>query len=197
MLEIKVVLIVLIAFATAAYSILLDDGTTQLSSEHQKIFGGYLADEGQFPYQASLRINFTRTWEHNCGGSIITNRFIVSAAHCFPTSLLGSLDRFQIVVGAHNRTGDGVEFGVEKIFIHPGWNSSIIIHDIGLVFVNREIQYSVTIQPVEVSRQFVNTSYRAVTSGWGRTLVNTDIGPSIFCYDKKLIICTCRILQQR
>lgn len=79
------------------------------------------------------------------------------------------------MLGAHNRSGDGVEFGVEKIFLHPGWNSSIIIHDIGLVFVDREIQYTVTIQPVEVSRQFINTSYRAVTSGWGRTLVSTHI----------------------
>lgn len=43
-----------------------------------RIVNGLDASQGQFPYQISLRKNSM----HHCGGSIITNRFILTAAHC-------------------------------------------------------------------------------------------------------------------
>lgn len=51
-----------------------------------RIVGGSTARPGQFPYMVSIRgparANGTSIWRHRCGGSIISNSWILSAAQC-------------------------------------------------------------------------------------------------------------------
>jgi trypsin len=48
-----------------------------------RIVGGELADIKNLPYQASIQLNFYRNFYHICGGSILNENTIISAAHCF------------------------------------------------------------------------------------------------------------------
>lgn len=63
-----------------------NESTSETTNEFTKvetfIAGGNLADEKQFPYQAGLNIETKVgqfTW---CGGSLISNRWILTAGHC-------------------------------------------------------------------------------------------------------------------
>ncbi|OCT59128.1 hypothetical protein XELAEV_18001617mg [Xenopus laevis] len=46
----------------------------------RRIMGGQDSQEGRWPWQVSLR----RNGKHFCGGTLISNLWVVSAAHCFP-----------------------------------------------------------------------------------------------------------------
>ena len=65
---------------TAAYLLLLIVLVGRASSNpaHSRVLGGNDAVSKQFPHQISLR----RDHSHVCGGSIISNRYILTAAHC-------------------------------------------------------------------------------------------------------------------
>src|SRR5262245_461183 len=80
----------------------------------QMIVGGQPAEEGKYPWQVRLyssmqdQIGF-------CGGSIISNRWILTAGHCV-------LDSEAVVVGygSNDRTKT-TKIASEKIIVHPAY----------------------------------------------------------------------------
>lgn len=78
------------------------------------IVGGNDAATGQFPYMVSLRYVGTPA-NHGCGGGIINQRWILTAAHC----LIGIQDTQVICSVGSNRLTGGTLYQSSRIVRHP------------------------------------------------------------------------------
>ncbi|KAG8283315.1 serine-type endopeptidase activity protein [Homalodisca vitripennis] len=152
-----------------------------LSSEtvfEKRIVNGDPAELGTYPWMAAL--GFTRgsarfpAWA--CGGSLISDQYVLTAAHCLDPTLtygfklsvvrLGDLD-----LNSTNDNAYPIDVGVEKTIIHPGFNNSIKTNDIGLVKLDRKVEFTDLLKPICTpspefkTNMFVNSP--SVVAGWG------------------------------
>lgn len=146
----------------------------------ERIVGGEVARRGQFPYQVSLRsarsvldpaTNETVTrYFHFCGGSVLSHRWIITAAHCTAAAeVRGTV----IVVGAHHIHNDGIRYPIETIVNHPEFGD-ILKNDISLIRTKWAIQFNARVQPIAITRRNIDGSSSAIVSGWGKTQVSKD-----------------------
>uniref|UniRef100_A0A8C3FFR0 Peptidase S1 domain-containing protein n=1 Tax=Chrysemys picta bellii TaxID=8478 RepID=A0A8C3FFR0_CHRPI len=130
------------------------------------IIGGHDAQEGQWPWQVSVQVNGA----HICGGSLISDQWVVSAAHCFNPSVPYS--QYRLVLGAHQLlkpSPNQVLSEVQEIIPHPSYNSVSKVADIALVRLKKPVKSTKFIWPISLpgaSRQFPEKKKCWVT-GWG------------------------------
>ncbi|XP_023341783.1 venom serine protease [Eurytemora carolleeae] len=97
-----------------------------LPNDNGKIVGGLETEVNEYPWMAFLRFKTASVQAFFCGGSLISSRWVVTAAHCSQKAP-GDVE---VRLGEHDRTSTSesqitINVGVEKIFNHPGYTSGI------------------------------------------------------------------------
>ena len=106
----------------------------QSSSQMGRVIGGGLASPGFFRYQVSLQI----MGQHFCGGSIISETYVITAAHC-PQGFNWS--QIKVLVGTVDLTNrSGQYIGVYTIIIHPNYNDRDLTNDIALIKLSQSLR---------------------------------------------------------
>lgn len=141
-----------------------------------RIFNGYGATKGQFPYQASLRSKHNN--KHNCGAAILNNRFLLTAAHCCLYSY-SKPAYVSVVVGSLHRSIGGIAMDVDKITLHEAFEPSIGQNDIALIRTAKQIKFNNQIQPIALPSENVIGGKPLIASGWGE---DGDSGYNILQY---------------
>ncbi|XP_068623296.1 collagenase-like [Battus philenor] len=137
-----------------------------------RIVSGWEAEEGQIPYQLSLRMVDAMGGINACGGTIIHPEWGLTAAHCTAT-------RITVVIrtGTVNLTRPADIFDTTTYYNHPLYMEEVPwhvqTHDIGLVKFNRVLKFSALVQPIRLQSSLdKNKNYEGIrlqASGWGRT----------------------------
>ncbi|GLV36631.1 Spatzle-Processing Enzyme [Carabus blaptoides fortunei] len=159
-------------------------------SNSDRIIGGIDANIGQFPWLARLgyaNLKFDpNNIEYNCGGSLITECWVLSAAHCV-TELSDSVYMAAIRLGEHN-THTPVDcsysvcadltqdFRPSRILIPQSYGKSPYRHDISLIKLHKPARITRWVQPIclpvgdLLKKHYIGA--RAEVAGWG--LVNSQ-----------------------
>ncbi|CAK1548128.1 unnamed protein product [Leptosia nina] len=120
------------------------------SDSETRIIGGEKAADGEFPHQVSLRIkNRNNVWQHFCGGTIIAERWVLTAAHC-TEPYKQYIDRMRAVVGTNKLDSGGDQYELEKIIEHEEYNKSSLIFDIGVIKVKKDIQFDEKVKKISL-----------------------------------------------
>ncbi|CAH0546791.1 unnamed protein product [Brassicogethes aeneus] len=150
----------------------------QKSRRIGKIVGGQDATKGEFPWLVSI----TRRGGHFCGGTVINNRFIMTAGHCLctgsgPTDFLKP-SSIKITLSQHdltNKESDAYQMGVESIRVHSEYSCNKPKNDIAILELQKPIVWSDSVLPACLSSSsklrklssFDNNL--ATVAGWGWT----------------------------
>ncbi|XP_037805294.1 serine protease grass-like [Lucilia sericata] len=147
-----------------------------------KISNGHVAALFGFPWMVLLKYDDEFN-TFKCGGSLISDRYVLTAAHCIARSdkqlVAVRLGEYQISTERDctnstrkNICADPVEdVGIEEIFIHENYQRNLH-HDIALLRLNRTVEFKRHIKPIclpifDVLRTKDYSEY--VISGWGAT----------------------------
>ncbi|EAT45085.1 AAEL003610-PA [Aedes aegypti] len=159
-------------------------------SVNDRILGGKNADIDEFPWLAMLQYENDRgERQFSCGGSLVNNRYVLSAAHCVVGEAVKRVGNLVSVrLGEYDTTTeidcitkDGelicadspIDVPVEEKLAHPEYNEKSMLNDIALLRLDRDVEPTAFIKPVCLpSSNFKNSLAGDFTfvTGFGRTL---------------------------
>ncbi|KAM8782489.1 cathepsin G-like [Rhynchonycteris naso] len=133
--------------------------------EAGEIIGGQEARPHSHPYMAYLQIQ-TAGQQSACGGFLVQEDFVMTAAHCWGRTI-------NVILGAHNisrqeRTQQRIP--VLRAIRHPGYSEQNLQNDIMLLKLQTRARRNRFVRPVALPRSQARLRPGALctAAGWGR-----------------------------
>ncbi len=155
---------------------------TGIRSRDVKITGGTNASISDFPWQV-----YYISGNFRCGGSIISGRWVLTAAHCTQDDNGNPIPvaSMAVKVGSNNPNNslDGKRYVVSDIIVNEGYDNVTLENDIALLHIRDSINYP-NATPIKLLS--ANNAASGATdpgvltwvTGWGLTNVTPEIIPT-------------------
>ncbi|CAH2058065.1 unnamed protein product, partial [Iphiclides podalirius] len=135
---------------------------TSKSKDDVRIVGGVDIDITVAPYQVSL----VRRGRHSCGGSIIANDLILTAAHCVSGT---SARDYSVRVGSSSSRYGGELIPAGDLMWHPNFTYSKMDSDVALIWLSKPLTFSEKVAPIDMleMNEEIQDGDITMVSGWG------------------------------
>ena len=140
--------------------------------KNNRILNGQQTDINEYPWQAALIANGDN--RPFCGGSLVNDRYVLTAAHC-----LEDVSKFPltVILGEHNivtsTESDEQTFSIElnDIKSHDNYNTPPMANDIAVIRLPQAVDFGLAnhIRPICLPTVTVRVGGGLKVSGWGRT----------------------------
>ncbi|CAH2049112.1 unnamed protein product, partial [Iphiclides podalirius] len=144
------------------------------------VISGRNSKDGEFPHMGAVGWRAVKgTWIFLCGSSLISSKFMLTAAHCSQVSSryagvanrkpeivrLGDINIIDVAVNGEKP----IVANITRIIVHPQYAPPKKYFDIAIIQLQRDVSFSINILPACLWTNFDTRSLgrRATLTGWG------------------------------
>nr|XP_034354113.1 granzyme E-like isoform X2 [Arvicanthis niloticus] len=147
----------------------------------EEIIGGHEVKPHSRPYMALVTFLKVNGNKSSCGGFLVQDYFVLTAAHCLGSSLHSSMI---VILGAHNLHAQEETqqiIPVVKAIPHPDYNPLDHSNDIMLLKLESKAKRTKAVRPLKLPEPSdqVNPGDVCGVAGWGKTSINATKGSAL------------------
>ncbi|MEZ4679163.1 MAG: serine protease [Caldilineaceae bacterium] len=172
---VTVLFLVLLSPRNQLYAQTIEPTTTPIATTRDlHIVGGNQANPGEWPWQVMVRPG-----NYLCGGSLVSQEWILTAAHCVfdNQGKLFAPNAITVVLGEYDRTKtEGTEqiYSISEVIAHEDYDDSTNNNDIALLRLASPATITSNVAPISLLTAAEETTMAApgklgTVTGWGTT----------------------------